>query len=276
MGCPCVWTLPRTALSSAVPRDSLVRRAALCILGPVLWLALALSCRRQPAPELLPIEWPERETALYSLAVESVPTGRYELALRTLDTLGAPALELVSHTLLYSAGNVASDSAVVLMRRADLAPLRSRRAVSTASGSATAQVTWAGGRAAVTRRRGDEPEEQISLRVDRRTCDFDALTTLLRVLAVPADTTIALQALSGLAGYAVPVRVRQLPDERAVVPAGDFTCRRLKATLLGRDVDLWFEPGGARRLVRYLDPGSRMVMELLPDPGADTAVFPGS
>jgi hypothetical protein len=257
-------------------RDASARAAALRVIGPALWLVLALSCQRGSAPALLSIEWPAQETANYSLAVDSIPTGRYELALRSLDTLGTPALELVSYTRLYSAGDVASDSAVVLMRRADLAPLRSHRTVSTTSGSATAQVIWSAGRAAVTRRRGDEQEEQISLRIDRRTCDFDALTTLLRVLAVPPDTVVALQALSGLAGYAVPVRVRQLPDERAVVPAGDFSCRRLKMNLLGRDVDLWYEPGGARRLVRYLDPGARMVMELLPPPVADTAVSPGS
>lgn len=236
---------------------------------------IALACRTAPPPGVAALDWPATERCVYSLAVDSSPVGVYSIALRSLDTLGQAALEIASLTVLQTPAGLASDSAVVLARRHGLAPLRSRRTVSARGGTARATVTWSGGRAAML---VEKPEEtlHVSLRVDRRTFDNDELTTLLRVLEVPPDTTVALQALSGMATIAIPVRVQSLPDERAVVPAGDFLCRRLRMTVLGRDVDLWYEPAGTRRMVRYLDPSARLVMELLPGPRGDTAVSPGS
>ncbi len=237
-----------------------LRRAApagLCL------IAGFLSCRPAPAPALLDHNWPAREDLAYSLVIDSVPAGVYTLATRSLDTLGVPALWISSLTALQSPSGLISDSAVVVARRADLLPLRSRRAVTVSPGTARSTVVYSGGRAAISAVRPDD-EKTVSLRVDRRTFDNDQLTTLLRVLSVPPDSTVELSALSGVATISIPVRVRSLPDERAVVPAGDFVCRRLRMNLLGRDVDLWYEPDGARRLVRYLDPAARLVMELLP------------
>lgn len=224
---------------------------------------LALSCRPAPGPALADHAWPELEQLAYSLVVDSVPLGVYTLATRALDTLGVPALEVASLTALQMPAGTMSDSSVVLARRSSLLPLRSRRTVSLASGSGSSTVLYSAGRAAITAERPAETS-RVSLKVDRRTFDNDQLTTLLRVLVVPPDSTVALQAVSGLATIAIPVRVRSLPDEPAVVPAGEFTCRRLAMTILGRDIDLWYEPGGARRLIRYSDPQSRLVMELLP------------
>ncbi len=246
-----------------------------CIAGLAFNVLVPLACRTAPPPEVAALDWPAAEKCVYTLAIDSSPAGVYSVAVRSLDTLGHAALEIAALTVLQTPAGLVSDSAVVLARRDRLAPLRSRRTVSAPSGTARASVTWAGGRAAML---VEKPEEtlRVSLRVDRRTFDNDQLTTLLRVLEVPPDTTIALQALSGMATIAIPVRVRFLPDERAVVPAGDFLCRRVRMTVLGRDIDLWYEPAGTRRMVRYLDPRARLVMELLPGPRADTAVSPGS
>ena len=271
--------MPARACRRGIPTlSSPMRRliSRFCTLRSAFYVVLiALACRTAPPPGVAALDWPATEKCVYSLAVDSAPVGVYSVAIRSLDTLGHAALEIASLTVLQTPAGLASDSAVVLARRAGLAPLRSRRTVSAPSGTARASVTWAGGRAAML---VEKPEEtlSVSLRVDRRTFDNDQLTTLLRVLDVPPETTVALQALSGMATIAIPVRVQSLPDERAVVPAGDFLCRRLRMTVLGRDIDLWYEPAGTRRMVRYLDSSARLVMELLPGPRGDTAVSPGS
>ena len=56
-----------------------------------------------------------------------------------------------------------------------------------------------------------------------------------------------------------------MTDQQIAVPAGTFDCNRVVMNIGPHVVQVWYEKAGARRMVRYEQPGTGMVMELLPD-----------
>ncbi|MFO7639540.1 MAG: DUF3108 domain-containing protein [bacterium] len=233
------------------------------LLPVVLLLALA-GCPTPEVPAGLSLDqpdWAESEISQYSVVVDEDTVGQHIVQLHRVEFESVPALNLVIETLSGDEGTVSHDSAWVMLRLADLRPIRSSRSISNPEFTASIEVSYSRDSARVSALTPAGPESG-AIPLEPLDYDNDQVTQLVRALPLEPDTALTFGVVIGIIGDKTPAELRLVGTETVTVPAGTFDCRRVQLTIAGQQVDIWYETEGLRRMVRYAAPVADLVMEL--------------
>jgi len=173
-------------------------------------------------------------------------------------------LELTARTV--NGGIPSVDSSIVFVSRDSLFPLTSFRFLKTGNAMvATAANYLADGVAVSTW--SAQNEQQRLLPRSTESFDADQLTFLCRALRPPQDRPVFINVVSPMGppegGIVFEGKIGPASDQSVTVPAGTFDCSRTVLNVGPHVIMLWYEKTGSRRLVRYEQMGSGMVMELV-------------
>lgn len=209
---------------------------------------------------------PDGELNRYEMFLNGEPNGQFEMIARHDIFKERPAwrLDIVARTA--AAGLQTTDSSVVYVTRDSLVPLSSFRFVRTGNALiATAANYVAEGVAVTTWAAGEEKQRMLP-----RTgwsYDTDQLTFLCRALRISADRPVSIQVVSPMGppsgGIVFEGRIGALADQTITVPAGTFDCNRVVMNIGPHVVQVWYEKTGARRMIRYEQPGTGITIELV-------------
>lgn len=218
---------------------------------------------------------PNGEVCSYRVLAGGDSVGTYETGV-THEWLGeSPAYALLNVMRTATGGVATTDSSLVLVSRAGLAPLSAFRFIRTGEALVTTAVNYGEESAAVSAFTSAGDEQQRLLPRDSLTFDTDQLVFLGRALKPAPDRQFAVKAVNPmgppLGGALQPAVLQYGGDESVSVPAGSFDCRKVVLLAGGNEILLWYEKAGTGRLVRYEAPDAGLAMELLP-PGPDEPV----
>jgi hypothetical protein len=246
------------------------------VLACLLVLLIAPACRKaaEPGLTLAPPAW-QPETLRYEVTIGGEPAGFSVHIINPVDAESVPALELSQLTTVTTEDGDNRDSTWLLMRRADLKPLHAFRTIENADGTLWSEVSY-GDTLASVQAMTPMGAREIELPLTDRDFDNDQLTTLLRALEIAPDDSVELSLVVGLIGAQVPVLVMSTGAETVVVRAGTFEARHIELGIAEQSVDLWYETGGRKRMLRYHVPGSDLALELLPATDPAEAEAPAS
>ncbi|MBN2538000.1 DUF3108 domain-containing protein [candidate division WOR-3 bacterium] len=239
----------------------------------LLLLLISPACRKaETGLRLSPPDW-QPETLRYVVLSEGEPVGSAIQYISPTTTESGAMLEFTQVTATGTGDEQARDSSWLLFRADNLRPVHSFRTVTSGDNALWSEVSYSNDQAAI---QAMTPMGARAIDLDITPTDFDndQLTTLLRALEVGPQDSIKLGVVVGLVGSDIDVTVNRVGLETVTVPAGSFETRRLQLDIAGQVVDLWYETGGRRRLVRYEAPGGVMVMELAPAPAPEEAPAP--
>lgn len=246
------------------------------VLASLLVLLIAPACRKpaEPGLKLAPPAW-QPETLRYEVTIEGEPAGTSVHVITPAEAESGPVLELSQFTTVTTEDGENRDSTWMLMRQADLKPVHAFRQIQNPDGVLWSEVTY-GDTLANVQAMTPMGAREIELPTTDRDFDNDQLTTLLRALDVAPGDSVELSLVVGLIGAQIPVLVSAAGPETVVIRAGSFEARRYELTVADQAVDLWYETGGRRRMLRYHVPGSDLSLELLPAPDPAEAEAPAS
>jgi len=250
-------------------------------------LMAACQCGRtdfeaRPVLKMPPL--PDGETNRYRIMVRSDSAGTYTTTLRydflapgSPDEEPLPVYALVLVTQMKTGNVPVVDSSLVYMHRSNLAPRSSFRFIRTGEAMRTTAANYSVHSVAVSSFGADEQKQQL-FPTSVRTFDIDQVAFLGRALKFEPDKPIRITVVNPMGppfgGAVHEARLKWAGDEEISVPAGDFDCRRVRLTMGGDEIDLWYEKAGTKRLVRYLTPGSGIAIELLPSAAPMLRVVP--
>jgi len=209
---------------------------------------------------------PSGEVNRYQMLLNGEPNGTFEMLAHheVFKDLPAWRLDIVART---AAGGLESvDSSAVYVTRDSLIPLSSFRFIRTGNALiATAANYVADGVAVTTWSAGEE--KQRMLQRTSWSYDTDQLTFLCRALRLTEDRPVSINVVSPMGppsgGIVFDGRLGALSDQQVTVPAGAFNCSRVVMNIGPHVVQVWYEKTGARRMIRYEQPGTGIVMELV-------------
>lgn len=255
---------------------SVIRDLAL-VAGAGLFVLCAGQCGRKDFGKDIELRLPpipNGETSSYRVLAGGDSVGTYETGV-SHEWLGeSPAYALLNVMRTANAGVATTDSSLVLVSRAGLAPLSAFRFIRSGEALVTTAVNYGEGSAAVSAFTSSGDEQQRMLPRDSLTFDADQLVFLGRALKLAPDRPAAVKAVNPmgppLGGTLQPAEFRYGGDESVSVPAGGFDCRKVVLLAGVSEIFLWYEKAGTGRLVRYEATNTGLVMELLP-PGPETA-----
>ena len=220
---------------------------------------------RSPMPELVPPQWQDGETAVYDITRSDTVLYRSRIVIQfdeeiprpvdgaASDTAGAVATLVTTNVVLpVEAPSYFFDSVTVVMRRADLRPLRSFRTLSTDISDVEVSVRYEPDRAFVSKQTVDGIQEDV-LRLPARSYANDAVQTLLRAVPLVPGTTFRIDLVLSMDLRALPVTVSVLGTKVISTSLGDIMCREVELSSPGRVARLWYELAEPHRFVGMLD-----------------------
>ncbi len=242
-----------------------MKKALAVVFGTAL---LAAFCTKEQAPglKLSPPEWTDNEVTHYQVLVQGEPSGFHTLTLNLGKSDGIETIELTALTEVTApTGEKTRDSSWLRMRRDNLRPICSMRALVAGAQTLGSEITYTKDKASI---KAMTPMGDKSLDIPVGPTDFDndQVTTLLRAVVLKPDEEMELKVVVGLGGTTVPVKVKTLGTDKVTVPAGEFECNKLQMSLAGQTLNIWYETAGQKRMVKYEAAGAALMMELMPEP----------
>ncbi|MBN2537862.1 hypothetical protein JXB37_06260, partial [candidate division WOR-3 bacterium] len=217
---------------------------------------------------------PNGEVCTYRVLAGGDSVGTYETVVVHDWVRESPAFALMNVMRTRTGGVSSTDSSLMQVSRARLAPFNAFRFVRTGEALVTTAVNYGEESAAVSAFTSAGDEQQRMLPRDSLTFDTDQLVLLGRALKPAPDRQFAVKAVNPmgppLGGTLLPAVFQYGGDESVFVPAGSFDCRKVVLLAGENEIFLWYEKAGTGRLVRYEAPDAGLAMELLP-PGPETA-----
>jgi len=225
-------------------------------------LAVAGCPKPAAGPELDPPEWAATEITQLRVIAGGDTVGDHIIQLHRVEHDGVPALNIITETMAGTADHITHDSAWVLVRLPNLRPVHSARRISNPEMDMTFELVYGREQVRVTALGPDGPEG-LDLPFGPLDFDNEQVTTLIRALPLEPDEPFGFNIIIGAVGMKVPAELELIGNETVEVPVGTFECRRVRLTIAGQSVDIWYELDGLRRLVRYEAPVAELVMELV-------------
>lgn len=232
------------------------------LLPAVLILALAGCPKTGVEPRLDPPDWAKTEISQYRIVTAGDTVGDHIIQLHRVEHDGGPALSITSETMAGAAGQETHDSAWVLVWLPDLRPIHSARRISNPEMDMAFELVYGHEQVRTTALSPSGPKDLV-LPVGPLDFDNEQVTTLIRALPLAPGEPFEFNVIIGAVGMKVPAELALVGIESVEVPVGAFECRRVRLTIAGQNVDIWYELAGPRRLVRYEAPVAELVMELV-------------
>ncbi|MEO0091435.1 MAG: DUF3108 domain-containing protein [candidate division WOR-3 bacterium] len=225
-------------------------------------LLIILNCGKKEIPviKLSSSNW--NEINHYRVLLDTANVGSYYLIYKSISEPES-VIELQSITEIKQANAISRDSTVLLLKQKNLKPISSTKALFTSGMIITSEIKYHGNKASI-KAHLPQGDRSIDIPVNINTYDNDQVTSILRAIDLKPDDEKEINVVIGLSGTTVPLKIKLIGEDKVQVPAGEFDCNKYTLSVVGRNIDVWYEKSTAKRMVKYLDPQAQMIMELLP------------
>ncbi len=244
-----------------------------------LLLAACPADHETPPVVLKPPEWQDGETSVYDIIRNDSVLYRLTSQVRFDEELLQPAgssrsvvptIRLITVVETVSADEYFADSAVVVMRRDNLEPLRSARVLETAIAVFDLEAEYAPGRVTVTKRSIDGTQMQV-LPIPPRAYDNEMISFVLRALPLVPATALSFATVVPMDMRVLPVKVKVLGTKVVTTGLGDIMCREVSLTMQRRQTRFWYELAEPHRLAGLANPESKTELRLVSYQASSTA-----
>lgn len=231
----------------------------------LLLVAISIFCAKKEKAglKLLALNWTDNEICQYQVLIAGQMSGTYKTTIKLAKIDEVPVVELNAVTDIKSVVGEAQDIATVTFRQDNFQPLSANREMTSKGTKYCSTINYTKDKASI-KMSTPMGEKSLDLPITANHYDNDEVTTLLRAVDLKQNEEKEINVISGLAGSAIPIKIKALGTEKLVVPAGEFECNKYQLNLVGRQLNIWYEKTDARRMIKYLDVASNMAMELLP------------
>ncbi len=87
---------------------------------------------------------------------------------------------------------------------------------------------------------------------------------LLRNIPFEQGYTAEITSVVPLSAVSVPINISVMEKEKVNVLAGEFETRRINLKFAGREINIWYDEKSPRKMVKYEDTQTGLLMVLLP------------
>ncbi|MCX7785827.1 MAG: DUF3108 domain-containing protein [candidate division WOR-3 bacterium] len=231
----------------------------ICVILSALLIILNCGKKVVPAIKLSPNNW--NEINKYRLLIDTINVGSYQLIYKSISE-PEPVIELQSITEIKQAGIISRDSTVLLLRQNNLKPISSSKILSTSGTIITSEIKYHNNKASI-KASLPQGKKSIDIPINVNTYDNDQVTTILRAINLAPNEEKEINVAIGLSGTTVPLKIKLVGEDKIKVPAGEFDCNKYTLSVVGRNIDIWYEKTDTKRMVKYYDAQANMTMELL-------------
>ncbi len=238
-----------------------MKRVLLLVFTLVLTIAFCAKKKERPNVKLSQPKW--SEISKYQIVIDTTPSGSYMLTNKTSRLGNEAIIELTAVTTVKNINGESRDSSAMILHKDNLKPIKSLKIITARGAVLGSEITYADDKATI-KAKLPSGEKSITISIGPNSYDNDEITTVLSALDLKAGEEKELSAVVGLSGTSIPVKIKNLGEEKIKVPAGEFDCNKYEMTLVGRTIDVWYEKAEAKRMIKYLDTQSNMAMELIP------------
>jgi len=238
-----------------------MKKALLVILGLTVLFLYCAKKKEAPGIKLSHPKW--SEVNKYQIVIDTTPSGTYVLTNKTSWFGNEAIIELTAVTLVKSINGESRDSSSLILHKDNLMPIKSSKFISARGATFSSEITYTKDKASI-KAKLPAGEKSITIPIGPNSFDNDEITTLLSAIELKAGEEKELNAVIGLSGTSIPIKIKGIGEEKIKVPAGEFDCRKYEMSLVGRTINIWYEKAEAKRMIKYLDVQSKMAMELMP------------
>ncbi len=233
-------------------------KQSICIVLSVLIIILNCGKKEVPSINLSACNW--NEINQYRLMINNAIVGSYKLIYKSISE---PVIEIQAVTEIKQAASISQDSVVLLLRPNNLKPISSSKTLSTSGTIIKSEIKYHNKKASI-KARLPQGEKSIDIPININTYDNDQVTTILRAIELNPNDEREINVVIGLSGTTVPLKIKLVGEDKIKVPAGEFDCNKYNLSVVGRNIDIWYEKALTKRMVKYADAQANMIMELLP------------
>lgn len=236
-------------------------KQSICIVLSVLIITLNCGKKEVPSIKLSAGNW--NEINQYRLMIDTAIVGSYKLIYKSISEPES-VIEIQAVTEIKQAASISQDSVVLLLRPNNLKPISSSKTLSTSGTIIKSEIKYHNKKASI-KARLPQGEKSIDIPININTYDNDQVTTILRAIELNPNDEREINVVIGLSGTTVPLKIKLVGEDKIKVPAGEFDCNKYNLSVVGRNIDIWYEKALTKRMVKYADAQTNMIMELLPE-----------
>jgi hypothetical protein len=225
---------------------------------------LSITCREQKdiTQDIVVPDWQNGEKLYYRIMRNDTMIGSvtYSLYFDTDGDIPIFSLEMLSQT--ESDEDYVWDSSIVHFRRDNFAPIWALRNIETDFGYSTVETHYDGSDVEIWLETIDG-KESYDLSIREPYFDNEMLFTILRAVRFSKFKKYTMNILLPLSLQNMSMSVRHSGITTVTTPAGSFECDRVSLTSMQDKINLFYERGEPRRLIRYQRNKSPIAVVLL-------------
>ncbi len=107
-------------------------------------------------------------------------------------------------------------------------------------------------------------EKSTEIPLSENSFDNEIITMLLRNIPFEQGYTAEITSVVPLSAVSVPINISVMEKEKVNVLAGEFETRRINLKFAGREINIWYDEKSPRKMVKYEDTQTGLLMVLLP------------
>lgn len=229
----------------------------------VLSLLLVLFCSSLSSGQLLinNPNWKNGEKFSYEVRFRDTLIGsmNYLITDTLFDKIKAYQIKVITNVGLR--GQNTADSVSLLVRKQNLKPLYSKRALVTPEMAVkfTTQYLTDKVRVSLESKQGFK---QTEIDFPKDGYDDDEITLILRALNLRPGAKYKFQDVTPMSLTSHAVEVNVLQPEKVKTPLGEYLCNKVKMKIAGKEAEIWYQKDKPNHMVKYSDLQARTVLLL--------------